>query len=68
MTPTEAGQAYFDRLRPLLEEFDNLQASVRDASHATRAQAAGLEAIKDNDGTVLRDPWGTAITLRSEEN
>lgn len=38
VTPTEAGQAYFDRLRPLLEEFDNLYASVRDASHAPRGR------------------------------
>ena len=38
VSPTEAGQAYFDRLRPLLEEFDNLDASVRDASHAPRGR------------------------------
>jgi DNA-binding transcriptional LysR family regulator len=38
VTPTEAGQAYFDRLRPLLEEFDNLYAAVRDASHAPRGR------------------------------
>lgn len=38
VTPTEAGQAYFDRLRPLLEEFDNLHAAVRDASHAPRGR------------------------------
>lgn len=35
---TEAGQAYFDRLRPLLDEFENLDASVRDASHAPRGR------------------------------
>lgn len=38
VSPTEAGQAYFDRLRPLLEEFDNLDAAVRDASHAPRGR------------------------------
>jgi len=38
VNPTEAGQAYFDRLRPLLEEFDNLYAAVRDASHAPRGR------------------------------
>jgi DNA-binding transcriptional LysR family regulator len=38
LNPTEAGQAYFDRLRPLLEEFDNLDAAVRDASHAPRGR------------------------------
>ena len=38
VSPTEAGQAYFDRLRPLLDEFDALDASVRDASHAPRGR------------------------------
>jgi DNA-binding transcriptional LysR family regulator len=32
LTPTEAGQSYFERLRALLEEFDALDASVRSAS------------------------------------
>lgn len=38
VSPTEAGQAYFDRLRPLLEEFDNLDAAIRDASSAPRGR------------------------------
>jgi len=38
VSPTEAGQAYFDRLRPLLEEFDDLEASIRDASRAPRGR------------------------------
>lgn len=38
VSPTEAGQAYFDRLRPLLEEFDNLDAVIRDASHTPRGR------------------------------
>lgn len=38
VSPTEAGQAYFDRLRPLLEELDNLDAAIRDASHAPRGR------------------------------
>ncbi|RDE08503.1 LysR family transcriptional regulator [Pelagibacterium lacus] len=38
VSPTEAGQAYFDRLRPLLEEFDNLDAAIRDASHSPRGK------------------------------
>ena len=38
VSPTEAGQAYFDRLRPLLEEFDDLDAAVRDTSHAPRGR------------------------------
>lgn len=38
VSPTEAGQAYFDRLRPLLDEYDNLDAAVRDASHTPRGR------------------------------
>ena len=38
VSPTEAGQAYFDRLRPLLDEFDALDASVRDVSHVPRGR------------------------------
>lgn len=38
LSPTEIGQAYFDRLRPLLEDFDNLDAVIRDASHAPRGR------------------------------
>lgn len=38
VSPTEAGHAYFDRLRPLLEEFDNLDAAVRDKSGAPRGR------------------------------
>ena len=38
VSATEAGQAYFDRLRPLLEEFNSLNALVRDASHAPRGR------------------------------
>ena len=51
---------------------DNVELIARNASDiaavTARAQGAGLEAIKDDEGTVLRDPWGTAITLRAEEN
>ena len=38
VSATEAGKAYFDRLRPLLDEFDSLDASIRDASHAPRGR------------------------------
>ncbi len=38
VSATEEGQAYFERLRPLLDEFDNLDAAVRDASHAPRGR------------------------------
>lgn len=38
VTPTEAGQAYFDRLRPLIEEFDSLDAAMRDATEAPRGR------------------------------
>jgi DNA-binding transcriptional LysR family regulator len=38
VSPTEAGQAYFDRLRPLLDEFDSLDAAVRDVTQAPRGR------------------------------
>src|SRR3712207_4294235 len=36
LSPTEAGQAYFARLRPLLEDLDALDAEVRDRSLTPR--------------------------------
>jgi len=36
LAPTEAGQAYFDRLRNLLDEFDALDAEVRDQGREPR--------------------------------
>ena len=38
VSPTEAGQAYFDRLRPLLEELDNLDAAMRDVTRTPRGR------------------------------
>ncbi|MFA5580648.1 MAG: LysR family transcriptional regulator [Paracoccaceae bacterium] len=38
VSPTEAGQAYFDRLRPLLEEFDSLDAALRDVTQEPRGR------------------------------
>lgn len=38
VSPTQAGQAYFDRLRPLLEEFDSLDTAVRDVTQAPRGR------------------------------
>jgi DNA-binding transcriptional LysR family regulator len=38
VSPTEAGQAYFDRLRPLLDEFESLDAAVRDVTQAPRGR------------------------------
>lgn len=38
VSPTEAGQAYLERLRPLLDEFDNLDLSVRNISQAPRGR------------------------------
>lgn len=38
VAPTEAGLAYYDRLRVLLDEFDALDAAVRDASGAPRGR------------------------------
>lgn len=34
LSPTEVGQAYYERIKPLLDEFDALDASVRNASGA----------------------------------
>jgi DNA-binding transcriptional LysR family regulator len=38
VSATEAGQAYFDRLRPLLDEFDSLDAVVRDVNQVPRGR------------------------------
>ena len=38
VSATEAGQTYYDRLRPLLDEFDSSDAAVRDASRAPRGR------------------------------
>lgn len=38
VAPTEAGQAYFERLRPLLEEYDNLDRSIRNVSQTPRGR------------------------------
>ena len=35
---TEAGQAYFERMRALLDEFDGLEASIRDAAQEPRGR------------------------------
>lgn len=43
--------------------------SVRDAADiakiVARAEAAGIEPVSGSQGTTLRDPWGTAITLQA---
>lgn len=38
VSPTEAGQAYFDRLRPLLDEFDSLDQAVKNISQIPRGR------------------------------
>ena len=38
VSATEAGQAYFERLRPLLDELDNLDRSVRNAAQTPRGR------------------------------
>jgi DNA-binding transcriptional LysR family regulator len=38
VSATEAGQAYFDRLRPLLDEFDSLDAAVSDVAQTPRGR------------------------------
>jgi DNA-binding transcriptional LysR family regulator len=38
VSPTEAGQAYYDRLRPLLEEFDALDLSIRNVAQTPKGR------------------------------
>lgn len=38
VSPTEVGRAYFEQVRVLIEEFDDLDQSVRDAAHAPRGR------------------------------
>ncbi|WP_299359813.1 LysR family transcriptional regulator [uncultured Paracoccus sp.] len=38
VAPTEAGQAYYERLRPIIEEFDNLDLAIRDSSQRPRGR------------------------------
>lgn len=38
ISPTEAGKAYFERLRPLLDEYDYLDELVRDVSQTPRGR------------------------------
>jgi catechol 2,3-dioxygenase len=48
---------------------DNVEIIVRDtadiATIVARADSAGIETTMGAEGTVLHDPWGTAITLRN---
>jgi DNA-binding transcriptional LysR family regulator len=38
IAPTEAGRAYYERLRPLIEEFDNLDLAIRNISRTPRGR------------------------------
>lgn len=38
VSPTEAGQAYYERLRPLIDEFDALDLDIRDISQSPRGR------------------------------
>lgn len=48
---------------------DAVEIVVHDATDLTpiaaRAEDAGIESIRSADGLTLRDPWGTAITLKT---
>ena len=48
---------------------DSVEILVRDAmtitAIAARADSAGIASTRNADGLTLRDPWGTAITLRN---
>ena len=47
---------------------DAVEIIARDAGDigkiVARAESAGIEPMNGDEGTTLRDPWGTAITLR----
>ncbi|WP_323013406.1 VOC family protein [Devosia sp.] len=51
---------------------DAVELMAKDAAEiaaiAARAEKAGLDITKNDEGITLRDPWGTAITLTSGEN
>lgn len=38
VVPTEAGRAYYERLRPLIDEFDNLDLEIRNISRTPRGR------------------------------
>ena len=38
VSPTEAGQAYYERLRPLVDELDTLDMDIRDSSQSPRGR------------------------------
>lgn len=38
VSPTEAGQAYYERLRPLIDEFDTLDLDIRNISQSPRGR------------------------------
>lgn len=48
---------------------DNVEIFVREtadiATIVARADSAGIETTKGAEGTILQDPWGTAISLRN---
>ena len=48
---------------------DGVEIIVRDAATigtiVAKAEAAGIEAVKSDAGTTLRDPWGTALTMKN---
>ncbi|MBN9316306.1 MAG: VOC family protein [Devosia sp.] len=48
---------------------DGVEIIVKDPAEIGRivakAEAAGIEAVKSDAGTTLRDPWGTALTLKN---
>lgn len=65
VSATEAGQAYFERLRPLLDEFDSLDASVRDATRAPRGRLRLTAPL--TFGTVELAPALSVFALRYSE-
>ena len=57
------------RRSPGMAGLDKLEIIVRDGLQveiAARARSAGLELTSTAEGMSLTDPWGTALTIRSE--
>lgn len=54
LSPTEAGRAYYERVRPLLEEWDELDASIRSAS--SEAQGRVRLTVPLTFGTAILAP------------
>lgn len=65
VSATEAGHAYYDRLRPLLDEFDELGLSIRDATRTPRGRLRLTAPL--TFGTMELSPVLNAFAVRYPE-